>query len=227
MPHSSRNTSRRRISVPAPRSAVLVFLAVLVLGGLATGCRQNPGAGIAAAGGPAPGVAAVAASPAAHAADPVERGRYLVTIGGCNDCHTPWIVGPDGQFGPDPSRTLSGHPESMPLSAASLSGNGWGWAGAGTNTAFSGPWGVSFAANLTPDPSGTGAWDEEIFIRTLRSGKHWGQSRDILPPMPWFNYGKMTDEDLKAVFAYLRSLPPVSNHVPQPLPPMGTAVSAG
>jgi cytochrome c len=88
-------------------------------------------------------------------------------------------------------------------------------------TAWTGPWGVSYTANLTPDPSGLGAWNEDIFINTMRTGKHWGQGRPILPPMPWFNYAKMTDDDLKAVFAYLQSIPPVHNHVPQPVPPGG------
>jgi hypothetical protein len=97
----------------------------------------------------------------------------------------------------------------------------WGATAAATMTAWSGPWGVSFTANLTPDPSGLGAWNEDIFINTMRTGKHWGQSRPILPPMPWFNYGKMSDDDLKAVFAYLQSIPPVHNLVPQPIPPGG------
>ena len=91
---------------------------------------------------------------------------------------------------------------------------------AATGTAFAGPWGVSFTANLTPDRNtGLGIWTEEMFIKTLRTGKHWGVSRDILPPMPWFNYREMNDDDLKAVFAYLRSIRPVANHVPEPLPP--------
>ena len=90
-----------------------------------------------------------------------------------------------------------------------------------TTTGWSGPWGVSFAANLTPDPE-TGVlrdFTEQQFIQTMRTGRHQGQGRQILPPMPWFNYGQMTDEDLKAVFAYLRQIPPVKNKVPDPLPP--------
>lgn len=88
-------------------------------------------------------------------------------------------------------------------------------------TAFAGPWGVSFTANLTPDPE-TGVlrdYTEEQFIRALRTGRHQGQGRQILPPMPWPFIGKMTDEDLKAVFAYLRQIPPVRNKVPDPIPP--------
>jgi len=155
--------------------------------------------------------------------DLVARGKYLVTVGGCNDCHTPWKMGPNGPE-PDQTRMLSGHPENEPYptwmpadaqrSAITLS--------SATNTAHAGPWGVSFTANLTPDTStGIGEWTEETFMRTLRSGKHQGQpnSRDILPPMPWFNYGKMTDDDLRAVWTYLRSIPPVKNQVPFPVPP--------
>ena len=153
-------------------------------------------------------------------AEQIKRGEYLVTIGGCNDCHTPWKMGEKGPE-PDMSRMLSGHPEHLTMPAAPQVEGPWSATAAASMTAWAGPWGVSYTANLTPDPSGLGAWTEEIFINTLRTGKHWGQSRPILPPMPWFNYGKMTDDDLKAVFAYLQSIPPVRNNVPQPLPPGG------
>lgn len=150
----------------------------------------------------------------------IARGQYLVTVGGCNDCHTPWKMGPKGPE-PDMSRMLSGHPEQFVITApARLASPEWMVASAPTNTAHSGPWGVSFTANLTPDQNtGLGIWTEEMFIKALRTGKHMGASRDILPPMPWFNYGKMTDADLKAVYAYLRSIPPVHNRVPDPVPP--------
>ena len=91
----------------------------------------------------------------------------------------------------------------------------------GTNTAWTGPWGVSFTANLTPDPE-TGIWremSEEQFIQALRTGRHLGQGRPILPPMPWLPYGQKTDDDLKAIYAYLQSIPPIKNKVPDPLPP--------
>ena len=79
---------------------------------------------------------------------------------------------------------------------------------------------MSFTRNLTPDENtGIGAWDETIFMNTIRNGRHWGVARPILPPMPWFNYAEMTDDDLKAVFAYLRSIPPIHNRIPEPLPP--------
>jgi mono/diheme cytochrome c family protein len=152
--------------------------------------------------------------------DRVARGRYLVMVGGCNDCHTPLKMGPNGPE-PDLARMLSGHPEALAMPPPPKLGEGpWGVAVAATLTAWSGPWGVSFPANLTPDAeTGLGKWTEKEFIDTLRTGRHLGRGRQILPPMPWFNYGKMTDEDLKSVFAYLRSIPPIENRVPQPIPP--------
>ena len=145
----------------------------------------------------------------------VQRGEYLVTIGGCNDCHTPFKMGPNGPE-PDMSRALSGHPQDVKLGPPPKMDGGWVWAGAGTNTAFAGPWGISYALNLTSDPKTglTGVWTEEQFMNTIRSGKHWGTSRPILPPMPWFNYAKATDEDLSAIYAYLRSIPKIENQPP-------------
>lgn len=163
------------------------------------------------------------APPAIDKAAQIKRGEYLVTIGGCNDCHTPWIIGPDGKPGPDMSRSLSGHPATFPIARQAKierDVDRWGYAGAATNTAFSGPWGVSFAANLTPDRlTGTGIWTPDIFRNTIRRGRHWGVARPLLPPMPWFNYRHMTDEDLNAVFAYIHTLKPIHNQVPTPLPP--------
>ena len=151
----------------------------------------------------------------------VKRGGYLVMVGGCNDCHTPMKMTPNGPM-PDMERMLSGHPEQFVITEpAKAVAPPWIMASAPTNTAHSGPWGVSFTANLTPDVNtGLGIWTEEMFIKALRTGRHMGASREILPPMPWSNYGQMTDEDLKAVYAYLRSIPPVHNRVPDPLPPL-------
>ena len=156
----------------------------------------------------------------------IARGEYLVTIGGCNDCHTPFKMGPKGPE-PDTSRMLSGHPEQFVIAApAKMTSAEWMMASAPTNTAHSCPWGVSFTANLTPDQNtGLGIWTEEMFMKALRTGRHMGVSREILPPMPWFNYGKMTDADLKAVYAYLRSIPAIHNRVPDPLPPANIANS--
>ena len=151
----------------------------------------------------------------------IARGKYLVTIGGCHDCHTPWIVQPDGKPGPDMSRALSGHPSQFPIEEnVKLTTDRFAVAIAPTNTAYSGPWGTSFAANLTPDTmTGTGIWTFDIFRNTIRNGRHWGVGRPLNPPMPWFNYREMTDQDLEAVFTYIHTLKPIYNEVPEPLPP--------
>ncbi|HEX8173394.1 MAG TPA: diheme cytochrome c-553 [Thermoanaerobaculia bacterium] len=144
----------------------------------------------------------------------VARGEYLVGIGGCNDCHTPLKMTARGPE-PDFSRRLSGHPEGLKMPPAPKPNGPWVWSGAGTNTAFAGPWGVSYARNLTPDPvTGIGIWSEAQFMKTIRSGRHWGVGRPILPPMPWQNVAGLTDEDLRSVYAYLRTVPAVHNDVP-------------
>ena len=154
---------------------------------------------------------------AAPVQSPVDRGQYIVTTAGCNDCHTPHKMGPNGPE-PDMSRMLSGHPEGMKLPKSPKLDMPWAFSGAATMTAWSGPWGVSYTANLTPDQNtGLGIWTEDQFIRALREGKHMGTSRPILPPMPWPAFKNFTDEDLKAIFAYLRSIPPITNHVPDPI----------
>jgi hypothetical protein len=149
----------------------------------------------------------------------VDRGAYLVSMMGCNDCHTPWKMGPKGPE-PDMTRALTGHPQDVVLPPAPAPSGPWIWHGAATNTAFAGPWGVSFTANLTPDKeTGLGSWTEEMFIATMRTARHQGKGRPILPPMPVKMIGKATDEDLKSIFAYLQSLAPVKNKVPAPIEP--------
>ena len=143
----------------------------------------------------------------------VERGQYLVTILACGDCHTPFRMGPRGPE-PDQSLAMSGHPADLKLPPPPRVSDGWAWVGSATNTAFAGPWGVSYAPNLTPDPTGLGQWTEEMFVQALRTGKHAGVGRPILPPMPWPQYSKMTDDDLKAVFAALRATQPIKNAAP-------------
>jgi len=147
----------------------------------------------------------------------VARGGYLVLVGGCGDCHTPLKMGPKGPE-PDMTRQLSGHPAQLKMPPAPKLGEGpWLWAGSATNTAFAGPWGVSYAFNLTPDPdTGLGKWTEQQFVAALKTGRHLGASRPILPPMPWMTTARMEDEDLRSMFAYLRSVPAVSNRVPDP-----------
>jgi hypothetical protein len=158
-------------------------------------------------------------APQAPSAD-VKRGAYLVGIMGCDDCHTPHKMGPKG-LEPEMSRRLSGHQAAIKMPPAPSLGKGpWVWAGAGTMTAFAGPWGVSFAANLTPDvETGHGSWTEKMFIDAMRTGRHLGKGRPILPPMPYWALAAATDQDLRAVFAFLKSLPPIKNAVPDALDP--------
>jgi mono/diheme cytochrome c family protein len=157
------------------------FLAVgLAAAGLSLGAASKP--------------AGTPASPAASKTL-VERGRYLVTTMGCNDCHTPGTL----FGGPDFSRALSG------------SEVGW-----------RGPWGTSFARNLTPDPeTGLGGWTDDELANTLRTGVR-KDGTVLLPPMPWQNTSQMSQQDLHAVVAYLRSLAPVKHAVPRALGPDGS-----
>jgi mono/diheme cytochrome c family protein len=150
----------------------------------------------------------------------VKRGEYLITIMGCNDCHTPKVMSPKGPE-LDVSRFMSGHPADQPLAKidTALVKN---WAlFVPTLTAAVGPWGVSYAANLTPDETGMGNWTEEQFKKALKEGKSKGMdnTRPLLPPMPWQSFANLSDEDAKAMFTYLQSLKPIKNVVlaPQPL----------
>jgi len=148
------------------------------------------------------------------------RGKYLVGIMGCDDCHTPMKMGAKGPE-PDMSRRLSGHPQEFKVAKAFAPDlKAWIWAGNATNTAFAGPWGVTYAINLTSDATGLGSWTEANFVKALKEGKHLGVGRPINPPMPWPAYRHATEEDLKAVFAYLKTVPPVKNQVPEYEPPM-------
>jgi cytochrome c553 len=166
----------------------------------------------------APGTQA-AADGAAKKKARVERGAHLVRTMGCNDCHTPWKMGPRGPEA-DMSRALTGHPADIVMPPPPPPSGPWVWHGAATNTAFAGPWGVSFTANLTPDPeTGLGKWTEEMFIATMKTGRHEGKGRPVLPPMPVQIIAALDDEDIRSLFAYLQSLTPVRNRVPAPIDP--------
>ena len=168
--------------------------------------------------------ATYAVQPIATAQDGNEtlgRGERLAKFGGCSDCHSPKVMTPQGPE-LDKSRLLSGHPARASLPAIPQGVVGptrWGAVATNDLTAWAGPWGVSFAANLTPDVTGLGGWTERQFIQTMRTGKHLGVGRAILPPMPWPGVASLTDGDLKALFAYLQALKPISNSVPQPIAP--------
>ena len=145
------------------------------------------------------------------------RGKFLVDTTGCHDCHTPFKMGPNGPE-PDMTRALSGHPAEMKLPPPPAPSGPWIGSFAATMTAWAGPWGVSYTANLTPHKeNGLGGWTEQQFIDAMRMGRHQGRGREILPPMPWTAYKNLNDADLKAMFAYLRSLPPNANKVPDPV----------
>lgn len=150
----------------------------------------------------------------------IERGKYLVNTSGCHDCHSPKIMTPNGPE-PDPERLLSGHPSSSPIPEVNISAVKEWILFNHDLTAIVGPWGASFAANLTSDETGTGNWTEEQFFTAIRKGKYKGLegSRDLLPPMPWQVYRNMTDNDLRAIFAYLKTTKPVRNVVPAPIAP--------
>ncbi|SDL04703.1 hypothetical protein SAMN05421823_104231 [Catalinimonas alkaloidigena] len=155
-----------------------------------------------------------------HDQEVLKRGEYLVNIMGCHDCHSPKVFGPQGPA-PDPERLLSGHPQDMPLAAVNKAAmKDWVLFNM-HNTAVAGPWGVSFSANLTSDATGIGNWKEEQFVKALREGKFKGldNTRPLLPPMPWQVFKNLTDEDMHAMFVYLKSTKPVKNVVPAPIPP--------
>ncbi|MCX2740925.1 c-type cytochrome [Pontibacter anaerobius] len=159
-------------------------------------------------------------------ASQIEFGEHLVLSIGCHDCHTPKMVTEKG-LEPDFSRALSGHPSKMPppdVDRAELEKKGL--TASDHFTAWVGPWGISYAANLTSDKTGIGTWQEQNFITSIREGKHKGiaTGRDVLPPMPWPMYRNLTDEELKAIFAYLKSTKPIQNTVPPPEPPVSAGV---
>ncbi|WP_297985219.1 c-type cytochrome [uncultured Chryseobacterium sp.] len=151
-------------------------------------------------------------------AELVQYGKYLVTITGCNDCHTPKKMGPKG---PEliEELLLSGFQGKNAIPEFDKQRTQKGFAQMSPDmTAAAGPWGVSFAANLTPDETGIGNWTFDQFKTAMTQGKYKGMEngRLLLPPMPWFNFTEMKDEDLQAIFAYLKSIKPVENVVPAP-----------
>jgi hypothetical protein len=163
----------------------------------------------------------VAGSAAAEGRTAVEQGKYLVEMIGCAHCHTPMKMGPQGPQH-DEARMYSGHPSDAVLPPPPALPPGPWNAVTGGMTAWAGPWGISYGTNLTSDKeTGLGAWTEEMFVTALKTGKHLGMGRDFLPPMPV--YPTVSVEDLKAMFAFFMTVPPIANEVPEPVPPAGTA----
>lgn len=152
----------------------------------------------------------------------INRGEYLVAIMGCGDCHSPKKMTPQGPV-PDENRILSGFnsTEPIPTFDATVMQRDKVMLFSGQLTSFSGPWGTSFAANLTPDDTGIGNWTIDNFKKAIKNGKFKGMDngRSLLPPMPWQNFQNIKDEDAEAIFAYLKSLKPINNKVPNAIPP--------
>jgi hypothetical protein len=146
----------------------------------------------------------------------IRRGAYLVAIAGCDDCHSPKKMGP---MGPEiiPELRLSGYPANRPIQKADSNVVKRGWALLGADlTSAAGPWGMSFAANLTSDATGIGNWTEDQFRKAFTEGKWKGMdgNRMLMPPMPWQNFRKMDPTDVSAIFAFLKSTSPVENVEP-------------
>jgi len=151
----------------------------------------------------------------------VARGEYLVNAMGCDDCHSPKRM---GAHGPEIIAELrfSGYPSGRPLQPIDKENLSKGWAlFNGDLTSAVGPWGQSFAANITSDPTGIGNWDVSNFMTALRKGKYKGleSGRNLLPPMPWTAHAKLTDEDIISIFSFLKTTKPVKNVVPAPIAP--------
>ncbi|MEW6271919.1 MAG: diheme cytochrome c-553 [Thermodesulfobacteriota bacterium] len=215
--------SARHVSVA--RAGLLAVAALLLSAGVTHAQEVPPALGHSAPGPAARETSGATAAPEATPTAPpaaveemIERGAYLVKIGGCNDCHTPHVAGPAG-LEPDQERMLSGHPEDLDMPPPpALPPGPWRTLGSETRTAFAGPWGVSYARNLTPDDeTGIGSWSEEDFTEAMRNGRHRGGDRPILPPMPWQNVARLTDDDLRSLYRYLTSIPPIRNRVPDPV----------
>jgi hypothetical protein len=149
----------------------------------------------------------------------IKHGEYLVTAMGCDDCHSPKVMGPQGPE-PDLSRRLSGHPADMQLPATDTNAMKSWLLFAQDLTAYVGPWGTTFSANITSDSTGIGMWKFEQFKKAIREGKLKGLdgTRPIMPPMPWTQYRNLSDEDLRDIFAFLKSTKPVHNIVPAFIP---------
>lgn len=150
----------------------------------------------------------------------VEHGKYLVEVLGCTDCHTPKKMTAQGPIhdtgkylmGFDASQSLPPVPENVPIGPWVLF--------SGDLTAAVGPWGTSYAGNLTPHETGIGNWNLEQFKKVLREAKYKGldNSRPIMPPMPK-HYSYLTDDDIAAIFEYLKTIKPIDNVVPSYRPP--------
>ena len=149
----------------------------------------------------------------------IKHGEYLVTAMGCDDCHSPKVMGPHGPE-VDFLRRFSGHPSDVAIPAGDTTAMKSWLLFTHDLTAYVGPWGTTFSANLTSDSTGIGMWKFEQFKKAIREGKLKGLdgTRPIMPPMPWTQYKNLSDEDLRDIFAFLKSTKPVKNVVPAFIP---------
>ena len=205
------------------RQSVRHFLGVtasaglIVVVGVSAHTTQGTGSAAGAGATTAPKPGGTKAAAAEKTSGSVDRGKYLVNAMGCHDCHTPAKMGPNGPE-PDMSLALGGHPAGLTVPPPPAPSGPWIGSVTGTFTAWSGPWGVSYTANLTPDKAtGLGEWTEQQFVDTIRTGRRQGRGREILPPMPWPAFKNLNDADLKSIFAYLRTVKPIQNKVPEPV----------
>ena len=150
-------------------------LALLCCAFTLTGCQPQS---------PAPEVQEADAPPYIVAGTPVEAGRYLVIVGGCNDCHTDGYMATEGQI-----------PEEDWLAGSSL-----GWRG---------PWGTTYPPNLRLRVQ---EMPEDVFVEMAHT-------RTALPPMPWMNLNQVSEQDVRALYRYIKSLGPTGEHKPLALPP--------
>ena len=190
-------------------TTAIIAAAILLTAVLSTASLRADGAG----GAEAPGTAGKTAQ--------IARGKYLVDIMGCHDCHTPTKMGPNGPEW-DMTRALSGHPEELVMPPApALPPGPWVAQHRATRSPRSHRrWAPCFTRNLTPDKeTGLGDWTVEEFIATMKTGRERGKGRPVLPPMPVQNLRSLTDTDIRALFAYLQSIPAIKNRTPQPIEP--------
>ena len=160
----------------------------------------------------------------------IKEGHRLVTTLGCNDCHSQKKMTDFGPV-PDQSFLLSGHPEDQKLADydSEITNSGQWVLFSGSGIVAVGPWGTSFASNLTPHETGIGKWSFEQFKKAMKEGKSKGLDggRMLLPPMPWVGYQSLNDNELWAIFRYLQSISPVNNRVPSPMPPQSNCNKDG
>lgn len=155
----------------------------------------------------------------------VEKGQILTVEHGCVFCHSPKVTEEDDLI-PDPDKLFSGHPSDKKLPDIPSDIIGYDkWFGLYTTgfTAWGGPWGISYAANITPHKeTGIGKWSEKDFINVIRLGIHSSFKRTLMPPMPWNEINRLSDDDLEAIFKYLQTVKPIDNKVPDSVPMRST-----